>query len=64
MANDTELSLDEEEQPCLKCGGPTDTGWECTECGYDNRDWYLSTDKIKLPIRRQTNAINRFDNKA
>jgi hypothetical protein len=37
---DSELVLDEENQPCLKCGGDTDTSWECIDCGYDNRDWY------------------------
>lgn len=27
--------------PCLKCGKDAlDTGWECTECGFDNRPWY------------------------
>jgi hypothetical protein len=25
-----------EEEPCLRCGKSTlDTGWECTECGWD-----------------------------
>ena len=41
LENDTALELDDEEQPCIKCGGATDTGWECTECGFDNRDWYF-----------------------
>lgn len=41
LANDTVLELDDEEQPCIKCGGATDTGWECTECGFDSRDWYF-----------------------
>lgn len=30
-----------EEEPCLRCGKPTlDTGWECTECGWDGIDVY------------------------
>ncbi len=30
-----------DDQPCMKCGCRfLDTGWECTECGYDNIDWY------------------------
>lgn len=32
---------DGDEAPCVKCGAVAlDTGWECTECGFDNRDWY------------------------
>jgi hypothetical protein len=27
--------------PCQKCGKwALDTGWECTECGYDNLPWF------------------------
>jgi ribosomal protein L37E len=38
---DTELKLPETDGKCLKCGKDAlDTGWECTECGYDNRQWY------------------------
>ncbi len=30
--------VDEEQERCLRCASPhLDTGWECTECGYDNR---------------------------
>lgn len=25
-------------EQCPQCGGGLDTGWECTECGYDARD--------------------------
>jgi ribosomal protein L37E len=33
--------VDEEQERCLRCGSPhLDTGWECTECGYDNRPHY------------------------
>lgn len=41
LTTDTVLELDNEEQPCIKCGSATDTGWECTECGFDSRDWYF-----------------------
>lgn len=36
----TAIDLNDEEQPCVNCGGCTDTGFECTECGFDNIDWY------------------------
>lgn len=40
-SDDTELKLPETDGKCLKCGKDAlDTGWECTECGYDNRPWY------------------------
>ena len=42
MTTDTALVLDDEDQPCLKCGGFTDTGFECVDCGFDNRDWYMA----------------------
>ena len=33
--------VDQDDERCLRCGSPfLDTGWECTECGYDNRDHY------------------------
>ena len=38
--NDTEQKLNHEEPVCLLCGGPVDTGWECTECGFDSAPWY------------------------
>jgi hypothetical protein len=39
---DSVIILEEgDDQPCMKCGGRfLDTGWECDDCGYDNRDWY------------------------
>jgi len=38
---DSALKLPETDGPCLKCGKDAlDTGWECTECGYDNAPWY------------------------
>lgn len=52
MTTDTVLVLDDEEQPCIKCGGFTDTGFECNDCGFDNRDWYMAG----LP--RQSNAAD------
>lgn len=32
--------LCDDEPHCLKCSGYLDTGWECTECGHDNRPYY------------------------
>ena len=35
------LKLPEDDGPCQNCGERAlDTGWECTECGFDNIDWY------------------------
>lgn len=52
MANDgvLQLSRDGDAQPCLKCGAADalDTGWECTECGYDNMPWYYPEGAKKL----------------
>ena len=37
------LSKDSDKQKCLRCGEDAlDTGWECTECGYDNMPWYCT----------------------
>lgn len=36
-----DLPKDGDKQRCLRCGEDAlDTGWECTECGYDNMPWY------------------------
>ena len=43
MKSDHALQLpkNSDAQLCLKCGQDTlDTGWECSECGYDNMPWY------------------------
>lgn len=42
MADELKLPTDPDAQRCLKCGSKDalDTGWECTECGYDNMPWY------------------------
>lgn len=33
--------VDSEEERCLRCGSMfLDTGWECTDCGYDNLPHY------------------------
>ena len=45
MQTDSLLELDDEEQPCIKCNGFTDTGFECVDCGFDNRDWYMANAK-------------------
>lgn len=38
---DSVLLLDRNNCPCLNCGGITTYDLECTECEYDNIDWYL-----------------------
>lgn len=41
MTDELKLPTDPDAQRCLKCGKDAlDTGWECTECGYDNMPWY------------------------
>ena len=33
--------VDQDAQRCLRCGSPhLDTGWECTDCDYDNLPHY------------------------
>lgn len=35
------LPTDTDAQRCIACGKDAlDTGWECTECGYDCMPWY------------------------
>lgn len=35
------VGVDPEDERCLRCGSMhLDTGWECTECGYDNFEHY------------------------
>ncbi|MBV6782124.1 hypothetical protein KWH04_16050 [Xanthomonas campestris pv. trichodesmae] len=42
--------VDDDDQRCLRCGYPTlDTGWECTECGYDNMPHYVGADQQSKP---------------
>lgn len=43
-----ELSLNQEEPKCLKCGGFLDTGWECNDCGWDGIDWYFPEHKAAM----------------
>ena len=50
----------EEDGPCLFCGKDAlDTGWECTECGADNRDWYYpDRDRTKdVPLLKSAVVI-------
>jgi hypothetical protein len=42
------LPSDPDAQWCLKCGKDAlDTGWECTECGYDCMPWYCPTSRVE-----------------
>lgn len=35
--------------PCLKCGKDAlDTGWECNECGFDNKPFYYPEGESKV----------------
>lgn len=37
--------VDQDDERCLRCGSHAlDTGWECTECDYDNRPHYYKPD--------------------
>jgi hypothetical protein len=47
-----------DDQPCLKCGVVAlDTGWECTECGYDNRPWYYPEGAKKAAEREKDDGV-------
>lgn len=38
---DAMASLKDEQQRCMRCGSHAlDTGWECTDCGFDNMPTY------------------------
>ena len=37
--SDYSVSILISEDRCPMCLGHLDTGWECTECGYDARPW-------------------------
>lgn len=40
--------VDQDDQRCLRCGeAALDTGWECTECGYDNIEHFCPPELIK-----------------
>jgi ribosomal protein S27AE len=35
--------VEQDDERCLRCGSMhLDTGWECTDCGYDNQPHYYS----------------------
>lgn len=37
--------VEPDDERCLRCGGMfLDTGWECTDCGYDNMPHYANPD--------------------
>jgi len=41
VMTDLDRVCDEEDEFCHRCGSRfLDTGWECTECGYDNMKFY------------------------
>lgn len=54
MADLLPLPTDPDAQHCLKCGSHAlDTGWECTECGYDNMQWYYPEGYKRLKAMRE-----------
>ena len=55
--SDGKLEL-EEDGPCLFCGKDA-LGWECTECGADNRDWYYpDRDRSKdVPLLKPAGVV-------
>ena len=43
---------DPDDCQCIRCGKDAlDTGWECTECGFDNRDFYYPQHKLMRNIK-------------
>lgn len=49
MADLLKLPTNSDAQHCLRCGQDAlDTGWECTECGYDNMPWYYPQGAARL----------------
>jgi hypothetical protein len=39
--------VEQDQERCLRCGSMfLDTGWECTDCDYDNREHYCPPEII------------------
>lgn len=48
--------VEQDDQRCLRCGSwYLDTGWECNDCGYDNRPHYYQP-KDAQPQESQSNG--------
>lgn len=42
--------VDSDDERCLRCGSMfLDTGWECTDCGYDNLPHYANPKPDQAP---------------
>jgi len=51
----------QDDGPCMICNGELDTGWECTVCGTDNRDWYYPNRPPAKTILGECKAGNLVD---
>ena len=59
--------IDSDDEKCTACGGELDTGWECTECGHDDRDTYFKPESTAenphvVPINGDDTDIIPFEN--
>lgn len=43
-----DLRVKREFEYCPTCGGDLDTGWQCTRCSLDWRDWVLMPPTIEV----------------
>jgi hypothetical protein len=51
---DTTPVPDPDDCPCIRCGKDAlDTGWECTECGMDCRDFYYPQHQLMRDLKEQ-----------
>lgn len=54
-AETLDLPTNTDAQLCLACGKDAlDTGWECTECGYDCMPWYNPQGFAKITDKEPT----------
>lgn len=43
--------VEQDDERCLRCGSMfLDTGWECTDCGYDNMAHYVAPEKLHVTV--------------
>ncbi len=46
---------DPDDTPCIRCGKDAlDTGWECTECGFDCRPFYYPQHALMRDLKGET----------
>lgn len=45
-----ELLIINEDGPCVRCGNGLEYGfYECSNCGFDNEDWFYQYRERKIP---------------